>query len=205
MKVAIIGGTGRVGQALAPHLSKSNEVKIGSRDREKAGASAARIPGTSGGTYEEVSSWCDAAVLAVPFSAVGSLGTLAKPLAGKLVVSVVNPLKRDGDVLQYAMADGSAAQTVASLLPDSRVATAFNNVPVTAFGTPPGEEVDILVAADSLETFKEVAGLIQVVPRMRAVYVGPLTQAQSVERLTVLVLNAAKLSGGPRLSVKFVS
>lgn len=205
MKIGIIGGTGAMGSGLAAHLSKENEVRIGSRDLAKARATAAKIPGVEGGKDTDVADWCEVAIVAVPFSAIGELGALAGPLSGKAVISMVNPLKREGGLLEYAEKQGSAAEAVAASLRGSRVATGFNNVPAAFFRKPFDDVVDILVATDSRSTFDEVAPLIRSVARMRPLYVGPLSQAISVERLTVMVLNAAKLNGGSRFSVKFVS
>ncbi len=205
MKIGIIGGTGGMGIALATALSKQNEVRIGSRDAERARAAAAKTTGVKGDENGAVAKWCEAAVLAVPFDAVEALKPLAGPLAGKPVISIINPLRVEGEVLQYGLERGSAAEKVASVLGKSRVATAFNNMPSAFFTKPSEQEVDVLVAADSKETFDDAASLVKSIPRLRPLYVGPLTQAQSVERITVVVLNAAKLNGGRRFSVKFVS
>ena len=204
MKVGIIGGTGAMGQALASCLSKSCEVMVGSRVPEKAVAAAAKIEGVRGAGNDEVSSWCQAAVIAIPFSAIGELAPLSGALAGKLVMSTVNPLKREGTVLHYWAESGSAAEAIAALLPTSRVCTGFNNVPITFFTKGATQEVDILIAADSRETFEEASGIVRMVPKARPLYVGPLSQAESVERITVLELNATRLNDAGRFSVKFV-
>ena len=43
MKIAIIGGTGRMGRGLGGQLAKSHEVIIGSRDSARAKAAAAAL------------------------------------------------------------------------------------------------------------------------------------------------------------------
>jgi predicted dinucleotide-binding enzyme len=85
------------------------------------------------------------------------------------------------------------------------VATAFNSIPAAFFRRPSEQEVDVLVAADSKETYDKVALLVRSIPRLRPLYVGSLSQAESVERMTVMVLNAAILNGGKRFAIKFVS
>ncbi len=204
MKVAIVGGTGAMGSGLGRLLALKNEVRIGSRDPERAKRAAARIPGASWGSYQGAAEWCEACVVAVPFGAVGDLAVLAGPLAGKLVLSVVNPLKVEEGVLQYALAKGSAAEAIAEALPESVVATAFNNVPQGMLGDPERPELDVLIAAADKEGFARAARLVSSVPRMRPVYVGPLSQAQSVERVTVLEINAARLSGSKPFAVRLV-
>jgi hypothetical protein len=166
-------------------------------------AAAAKIPGVRGGSNMDVAVWCEAAILTVPFDAVESLNAFASLLSDKLVLSAVNPLRFEGSVIQYALRDRSAAELAASALPRSRVATAFNNIPA-AFFRGHQTQADVLVAADSEKTYEEAATLIATIGGLRPLYVGPLSQAQSVERLTAIILSAAALAGGPRLTVRFV-
>jgi 8-hydroxy-5-deazaflavin:NADPH oxidoreductase len=205
MKVGILGGTGAVGSALAARLSGKHEVMMGSREKTKALAAASKIPGVKGDVSSVVARWCEVAVVALPFGGIRAVGSLAKALTGKLVVSMVNPLELEEGIFRYSSEGVSAAEAIAALLPGSRVATAFNNVPVSFFRKSAKEEVDVLIAADSRGTFELAASLVREIPGMRPMYVGPLNQAESVERLTVLVLNAARLNSGPRYSVRLVS
>jgi 8-hydroxy-5-deazaflavin:NADPH oxidoreductase len=204
VKVAVIGGTGRMGAGIAKQLSKNYEVIIGSRDPAKAALVAKRIGGARGVSYEEAAREADVVVLAIPYSSLGTVATLAKYLAGKLVISVVNPLSLRDGLLHFALERGSAAQELAAMLPKTRVATAFNNVPARLLAGEDVPAMDILVAADSNETFEEAAKLIRSLPRVRPLYVGPLSEAEAVERITAVVLNLAKLNGTRSLTVRFV-
>jgi NADPH-dependent F420 reductase len=205
MRVGIIGGTGAMGSELAKQLSKKHEVRIGSRDVARARASASRIAGVKGNSNGAVALWCEAAIVAVPFSSVGSLKEFADALSGKLIVSIINPLRKEGTVLQYASKGLSAAEQVAEALPRSSVSTAFNNVPAAFVRRPPDQGIDILVAADTNDTYEATADLVRSIQGLRPLYVGPLSQAESVERITVMVLNAAMLNGVGTLSTRFVS
>ncbi|HEY6283154.1 MAG TPA: hypothetical protein VIW22_04445, partial [Nitrososphaerales archaeon] len=142
---------------------------------------------------------------AIPYSAIGEAAALANELKGKLVISMFNPLKLDGGLLHFALEKGSAAEELAALLPDSRVATAFNNVPSRIFEEEEPVPMDILVSADSKETFDEAASLVRSIPNLRPLHVGPLSQAQMVERMTALLLNLAKLNKTGALAPRFVS
>ncbi len=204
MKLAIIGGTGAMGRGLARHLSKAYEVRVGSRT-----PSSARMAEGEAGTVEvmgnpEAASWCDSAIVTLPYGAIGLARDLSGPLEGKLVVSTINPVTRVGKVFQYASPGISAAERLAAELPRSMVATAFNYVPAAYFDAPFAEGVDVLVAAASVEAYESTAAIVRTVPKMRPFYVGPLTQAESVERMTVMVYNAARLSAGPGFGVKLV-
>lgn len=205
MKVAVLGGTGKMGRAIAKRLAKANSVVIGSRDVAKAEEAAKGIPGAIGMDYARASEAADVVVVSVPYSAVGSLAPLAKVLAGKLVISVVNPLRFEGGLLYFDMDRGSAAEELAKVLPGSRVATAFNNIPAALLEKDETIQIDVLVAADSKDTFDEVAGLVRTIQNLRPLYAGPLTQAAIVEMITPLVLNLAKLNGTGSLATRFVS
>jgi NADPH-dependent F420 reductase len=166
---------------------------------------ARQIPGIRGLHNTDAALWCDGAIVAIPYGAMESLRELADPLAGKLVISILNPVKRSRKVREYPLSGLSAAESIASLLPRSAVATAFNNIPVTYFSRESEMEADVLVAADSHEVYERTAELVRCIPRLRPLYVGPLSLASSVERLTVLLLNAAALNGMSGLSVRLVS
>jgi len=194
-----------MGSALASQLAKAHEARIGSRDAARAHAAARRIAGVKGDTNDAAAAWCDTAIVAVPFSAIGSLNELAESLSGKLVVSIINPLRTEGRVLQYASEGHSAAELVAEALPRSSVSTAFNNVPAALIRRPPDVSLHILVATDMKDTYEKTAELVRSIPQMEPLYVGPLSQAESVERLTVIVLNAAALNGIAKLAPRFIS
>lgn len=212
MKIALIGGTGRLGRGLAVRLSVANEPMIGSRDSEKASRLAEELETGSGkkvigGTNESVAGMCDIAVLTIPDARdMGFLRQLRSPLTGKLVISPIVPMNPDGVLMTYSGGEKSAAEEVASLLGESRVVAALHNVPARALENPLYRlDCDVLVASDSPEDFKETANLIQSIEGLRPLHVGPLRMSRAVERITPLLLNAAKLNGLKRLSIKFVS
>jgi NADPH-dependent F420 reductase len=205
MKVAVIGGTGAMGRALARHLSRGYEVIIGSRNPSRAAAAAAGIEGASGADYRGASGKAEAVIFAIPYEAMGLVGDLAGEVSSKLVVSAINPLKMEGGLLRYALKEGSAAEELARVLPRSRVATAFNNVPSGFLKDEVVPPVDILVAADSKETYQEAARLVSSIREMRPLYAGPLSEARIIEEITPLVLNLANLNGTKALATRFVT
>jgi len=205
MKVAIIGGTGKMGLGLATELSRKHEVYIGSRDRARGERAASGIPGAKGGDELTVAEACDVAVLSIPYEAVERLGALEAALAGKLVISPIVPMKVKGGVFYYALEAGSAAEQVASKLSKSRVAAALHTVPPKFFLKKGGETIDVLIAADERRTYDEAAALIGCLEGARPLYAGPLSLASSVESFTALLLNVAKLNGMKTPAVKFVS
>jgi 8-hydroxy-5-deazaflavin:NADPH oxidoreductase len=205
MKVAVLGGTGKMGSGVARHLARTHEVIIGSRDPAKARAAASGVKGASGAGYAQAAREAEVVVVSVPYSALGTMAAVANEVEGKLVVSMVNPMKTEGGLRKFAPEEGSAAEELAKMLPGARVATAFNNVPVAFFDGEEVPTVDVLVAADSRETYEEAAALVRSIPDMRPLYAGPLSEARTIERITPLVLNLARLNETGSLTTKFVS
>jgi 8-hydroxy-5-deazaflavin:NADPH oxidoreductase len=194
-----------MGRGLARHLSKKNEVIIGSREPAKAREVAKDIAGATGEDYATACGLAEAALFAIPYSNIGVAAGLAKELSGKLAISLINPLRLQDGIFHYAPTKGSAAEELAGLLTESRVATAFNHVSHLFLKEERVVPMDILIAADSREIYREAAKLVEGVENMRPLYVGPLSQAGVVEAITPLVLNLAKLNGTGSLTTRFVT
>lgn len=205
MKVAIIGGTGRMGLGLAKQLGRHHEIIIGSRDPKKARDAAAKVNGAKGSDYSTAARGGDLAIFAIPYTAIGAASGLSGDLSGKAVVSMINPMKFENGMLHYPFESGSAAEQLAKALPKSRVATAFNHITMGFFEKPEIPKVDVLVATDTMETFEEVAALVRSIPNLRPLHVGPLSEAGGVERITPLMLNIARINGTGSLTTRFVS
>lgn len=106
MKIAILGGTGNIGKGFALRWSKKHEVIIGSRNAEKAEASAAeyneilknhdvknRIKGTDNKT---AATDVDVVLLAIGYENISYIIDLITPVLGKqIIVSVVVPMAKD--------------------------------------------------------------------------------------------------------------
>jgi NADPH-dependent F420 reductase len=205
VKIAILGGTGKMGQAVANQLSKKHEVIIGSRDPAKAKEAAKAVSGATGADYHGAAKAAEVVIVSIPYEAMAPLAGLADAVKGKLVISVINPMKMEGGMLVFGLERGSAAEELAKMLPGSRVATAFNNVPRAFFEREISAPFDILVAADSKATYDEVATIVRGIKNLRPLYAGPLSQAGIVERITPLVLNLASFNGTGVLTTGFVS
>ena len=106
MKIAILGGTGNIGKGFALRLSYKHEVTIGSRNIEKAKASAAeyneilekygsndKIEGTDNKTAAQNA---DIVLLAIRYENIPSVIELINPILDKqIIVSVVVPMAKD--------------------------------------------------------------------------------------------------------------
>jgi len=89
VKIAILGGTGKLGLAFAKRLQQTaNEIVIGSRDASKANEAAKQAGGSVRGmTNIDAAHWCDLAILSVPYAGQRVLlEALTEALRGKIAI-----------------------------------------------------------------------------------------------------------------------
>ena len=200
-RIGIVGGTGPLGRGLAARLSYRYEVLIGSREERRAQGVAEEVSTLTGRkvrgvTNHEAARACDAAILALPDLAASELiQEVGKELEGKLVISPIVPMKLKDGLFAHSPSDGSAAESVASILDRSRVAAAFHTVPAPKL-LAMGEKLEytVPVAAEGRETFRETATVVSSIPDLKPIYAGPLSSARIIEALTPLLLNIARLN-----------
>ena len=122
MKIAIFGGTGDLGRGLAiTFAAAGHEIIVGSRSQERADQAAEGLrEAYPEGTFvpmenAEAAAAGEMAVLSIPFEGIeATMPALAEPLAGKVLVSVVNALKF-GKSGAMAVLDLPAVRRVARL------------------------------------------------------------------------------------------
>ena len=125
--VGILGGTGPAGRGVAVRLADAGvRVTIGSRDAERAATVAAEVVArwpdrdlALGGADNAGAAEADLVVLATPWdSAIATVRPLREPLTGKVVVSMVNALVKEGrEMLALIPPRGSMAAAVQAALP----------------------------------------------------------------------------------------
>ncbi|NUT34029.1 MAG: NADPH-dependent F420 reductase [Hamadaea sp.] len=196
LTVGILGGTGDQGRGLAYRLARGGQrILIGSRTAERAAAAAADIAELAGGGVRvegaanaDVAAQADVVIVAVPWEGHGALlETLREPLTGKLVVDCVNPLGFDKQgPFALRVAEGSAAEQAAALLPASTVCAAFHHVSAALLADPAVDamDLDVLVLGEDREAVAVVQALAGRIPGMRGVYAGRLRNAHQVEAFT---------------------
>src|SRR6476619_4830519 len=190
MKVAIIGGTGAFGRALAKRLHEigTDEILIGSRDTERAQASAAEL-GVTGGRNDEIVDGVDIVVLAVKSNA--TLET-AKELAAAIgttpILCVASDLRFTKEGVLPGRHQGSLAEEVARIV---RAPVASGLQSFAAANLIEGDPGDALVCGaddEAKELSLELAGRVA----ERAIDVGPLENSRALEGMTAVVLNVNK-------------
>jgi 8-hydroxy-5-deazaflavin:NADPH oxidoreductase len=198
--VAIVGGTGPLGRGVAARLARAGiAVRLGSRDPERARRAADEVAGWfdeavdlgAGGNAEVVAD-ADVILLAVPYAGLAAtVEQLAAALAGRLVVSAVNPLTFDDHgPVPLAVEEGSAAELVAARVPSARVVAALHSVSsheLKRVDVPLDDDVPVL--GDDEEAVAAVVALLERIDGCRPVAAGPLRLARVVEDLTSLLLS----------------
>ena len=192
LAIAILGGTGEEGRGLARRFAESgNPVILGSRSAERAAAAAASLGPdlpVRGMLNSGAASAGDAVIVAVPWDGHGALlASLAAELAGKIVIDCVNPIGFDEHgAFALEVAEGSAAQQAAALLPGSMVVGAFHHVSSVLLLDPAVSKIDldVMVLGDDRQATDLVQALAARIPGVRGVYAGRLRNCGQVEALT---------------------
>ncbi|MXZ45892.1 MAG: NADPH-dependent F420 reductase [Chloroflexi bacterium] len=199
--IAIIGGTGPEGRGLASRFSLAgHRVIIGSRDAARGASVAAEVAATltgrdgagavEGASNSDAATAGEIAVVTVPFEGHRStLEALAGELAGKIVVDAVVPVRFERGPRPVEVAEGSATEQAAAVLPDSRVVGAFHNLAAESLLDLDAPVLaDVLVTGSDAAAKQAVSALAEQIEGVRAVDAGPLRYSRFVEGLTVLLI-----------------
>ena len=207
--IAIIGGTGPEGRGLASRFALAGRrVVIGSRDAARGASVAAEVAATlegrpgigsvEGASNAEAAATGDIAVVTVPFEGHrATLEALAGALAGKIVVDAAVPVRFERGPRPVEVAEGSATEQAAAVLPESRVVGAFHNLAADSLlDLDAPVHADVLVTGGDAEAKQVVFALAQEIDGVRAVDAGPLRYSRFVEGLTVLLIGVNMRHGG---------
>jgi coenzyme F420-0:L-glutamate ligase / coenzyme F420-1:gamma-L-glutamate ligase len=194
--IAVLGGTGSLGGALARRWAQAgHEIWIGSRDAAKAAHAAQAMlneaPGLAihGAALSDAAARADIVVLAVPYaSQVGTVAAIKGHVGGKIVIDTTAPLKPPKVGTVQLPAAGCAAVEVQALLGDEAVvASAMQTVSAEKLGHAEHIEADVLVAADKKEIADTVIALIADLG-LRGYHAGPLANSAASEALTSVLI-----------------
>ncbi|MCW5668697.1 MAG: NADPH-dependent F420 reductase [Hydrogenophaga sp.] len=197
LTIAVLGGTGAEGSGLAYRWSRAGHaVVIGSRDADKARASAAELntlagaSGIQGMSNEEAVLAANIAVLTVPYAAQRpTVLPLREALRGKILVDVTVPLKPP-KVDHVALPEGGSAVAAlqVELGQEVRVVAGFQNVSAHHLKDPTHVvDCDVLICGDDRDACDEVVALASSAG-LRAIHAGPVANAAAAEALTSLLI-----------------
>ena len=213
MIVAILGGTGNLGKGLAVRFSLAGfDVIVGSRDVRKAEKKAEEYSDISGCSIRGMDNRdalkaCDVAILTIPWDRVFEFVSNFRDLfRDKIVVSPVVPMKKVNGLFVYVqLPEGSAAEKIASILRESRVVSAYHNIPARRFADLNEKfEFDVAVCADNEEAKRVVIEMTNRVDCLRALDAGPLRNSRIIESLTPLLINISLRNRLGELGIRFV-
>lgn len=191
MRVAIVGGTGPFGRALALRLNEAAlEVVVGSRDAERAAATADEL-GVAGATNADAVVGVDLVVLAVNAeAAIDTARALRESIGTTPVLSVASDLRFTPDGVVLAVDRMSLAERVQKEL-DGPVVAGLHSLAASNLAAARPEE-DALVCGDDSEAKALALELASRVVTGRALDAGPLAGARALESLTALIVNLNK-------------
>jgi 8-hydroxy-5-deazaflavin:NADPH oxidoreductase len=189
VKIAIIGGTGSFGRALARRLRTLGEdVYIGSRDAERARERALEL-GVQGGTNGEVVRGADLVVLATKSNAaLETATTLVDEIGETPVLCVASDLRFTDTGIVPGLEEGSLAENVSRLI-RAPVASGLQTVSAIDLSGPEPPDQDALICGDdpgAKQLALELAGRLV---GGRAIDAGPLANSRALEAMTAVILN----------------
>ena len=199
--IAILGGTGDQGLGLALRFTQAGRpVVIGSRKLDRAVEAAEKVRETVAGAdveglvNEDACTRAPIVILSVPFEHFASTvkGIREKLVPGQIVVSMGVPLATavgDGATRTVGLWQGSCAELVAGLVPKGvEVISAFQNVSAHRLQHLEGEVACDVVVSGAKAPRQRIMELCALVPGLRAVNGGPLSNARIVEEITALLI-----------------
>lgn len=189
MRIAIVGGTGPFGRALAERLHESeHEIVLGSRDAERAEAAALELDCT-GDTNSRAVAGADFVVLAVNAdAALETARQLRTSIGSRPVLSVASQLRftKDGAL------PGPDARSLAEQLQDELegpVLAGLHSVAAASLGGDEPPEEDAFVCGDDQDAKALALQLAEELVSGRALDAGPLASARALEGLTAVIVN----------------
>ena len=189
--IAILGGTGALGSAIARRLAKAGRtVIIGSRKAASAVEAAANLGfGLTGTDLVSAAKAADIVIITVPFAAQeATLTEIAPYVAGKIVVDTTVPLVPPRVMRVQMPAEGSAAARAAGFLgEDVRVVSGFHNVAAHKLIQDIDIGCDVLVFGDEKAARGEVIGLVRDCG-LRGIHAGALVNSAAAEAMTSILI-----------------
>ncbi len=188
MKVAVVGGTGDFGLALAERLVQAgDDVVIGSRDAARAAEAAAQV-GARGAVNEEAVGDVELVVLATKAeAALATAESLSDAIDGRPVLSVASELRFTKHGVFPREDERSIAERTRDVV-HGPVAAGLHSLAASTLADGPAAG-DALVCGDNAEAKELALELAAKVVTGRALDAGPLASARALEGMTAVIVN----------------
>ena len=203
MKLAIIGGTGTFGRALARKLhGLGHHVSIGSRDAQRGKERAIEL-GVEGGANEDVVRGVDLVVLATKSNA--ALDT-ARELVDAIGETPVLCVASDLAFTERGVLPGREERSLAEELSEivrGPVASGLQSLSAAHLAAKELPDEDALICGDDPRAKELAFELASELVAGRAVDVGPLANSRALESMTAVILHVNrhyKVVAGLRLT-----
>ena len=191
MRIAVVGGTGDFGLALAQQLVAAGEdVVIGSRDAERAAAKGAEV-GAAGAANEDAVRGVDIVVLAVKAdAALPTAESLAEAIGDTPVLSVASELRFSKQGVFPSEDARSIAERTQDLL-RAPVTAGLHSLAAASLAQGKADG-DALVCGDDGPAKELALELASKIVSGRALDAGPLASARALEGMTAVIVNLNK-------------
>ena len=194
--IAVIGGTGGLGSALAFRLGRAGyKLFIGSRTESKAKHTAKELNNRLGKEIVSGYSNLDAAkkaeiiILTIPFSNHDDIiEEIKEEVQGKIVVDTTVPLIPPKVSRVQLPFGGSVAKLAQEKLGQNvRLVSAFQNVAATSLDSGENVKGEVLVCGNNVEARSEVISLIEALG-LKGWHAGPIDNSVVTESLTPVLI-----------------
>lgn len=219
MRIAILGGTGAIGEGLALRWSRdaSHEVLVGSRDADRARRSVEaygkrvtqRDTGgsLSGLDNQTAADRAEVIVLSVPpYYIRDTIRSIEAQIGDALLISPAVGFDRDQDGFHYdPPAVGSLTALADRTAPEGTpVVGTFHNLPASRLADMDADlGLDTPVVADDEAAKETVISLVNDIDGLRGVDAGSMANAPEVEGLVPLLLNVAENTELDDVGIRF--
>ncbi len=169
---------------------------LGSRDAQRASETAAGLTligsgSVSGGTNEDAAD-ADVVIVATPWdSAVATVKDVKARLEGKVVVSMVNALQKQGrELVPLFPPRGSMAAEIQAAVPGARVTGAYHHLPAADMENLDSDlNADVVIVGDDADARRTTVEITDAMSGLRAVEAGSLALAGAVESFTAVCIS----------------
>jgi 8-hydroxy-5-deazaflavin:NADPH oxidoreductase len=192
VRVAVVGGTGPFGRALAIRLREAGyEVVVGSRDAERAASVAGELR-VEGATNADAVGGAELVVLATNADAALETAIALRARLGMTpVLSVASELTFGGAGATPTKEATSLAERIQAAL-DAPVVAGLHSLAASTLGKDEAPDEDALVCGDDAGAKALALELADRITVGRAFDAGPLESARALEGLTAVIVNLNK-------------
>jgi NADPH-dependent F420 reductase len=192
VRIAIVGGTGPFGRALAIRLKEAGyEVVIGSRDSGRAAAAGGEL-GVGGAANADAARAADLVVLAANADAALETARELRSAIGRTpVLSVASELRFTSAGVLPAEESTSIAERMQAEL-EAPVVAGLHSLAASNLGADQQPDEDALVCGDDAQAKALALELAERITSGRALDAGPLASARALEGLTAVIVNLNK-------------